>query len=193
MANSFQEQLLKAGLVTQEQIEQANQPKPKPKHTEKPAHKDKRAAKVRADSASRPPVIPHPAKSSKPPRTPSDLEQFYKERAQLERNEREEAERIARERAARKKQTRAQVQALIQGHVQNLADADIRYNFVVGDNIKYVYVTETQQQSLADGTLAITFLEGKRCLISAEIAAQLLELDPSKLVIINHPDRDADA
>ncbi len=186
MANSFQEQLLKAGLVTQEQIEKANQPKPKP--VEKNPNKNRNTAKPRPNPVPRPQANPQPVKAAKPPKPQSDLEQFYKERAQLERNEREETERLARERAARKKQTREQVHALIQGHVQNVDDAEIRYNFVVGDNIKYVYVTEAQQQALADGTLAITFLEGKRCLISAEIAAQLLTLDPGKLVILNHPD-----
>lgn len=191
MANSFQEQLLKAGLVTQEQIEKANQPKPKP--VEKIPNKNRNTAKSRPNPVPRPQANPQPVKAAKPPKPQSDLEQFYKERAQLERNEREETERLARERAARKKQTREQVHALIQGHVQNVDDAEIRYNFVVGDNIKYVYVTEAQQQALADGTLAITFLEGKRCLISAEIAAQLLTLDPGKLVILNHPDDTAAA
>ncbi|QTR50489.1 DUF2058 family protein [Candidatus Thiothrix anitrata] len=191
MANSFQEQLLKAGLVTQEQIEKANQPKPKP--VEKTPNKNRNTAKPRPNPVPRPQTNPQPVKAAKPPKSQSDLEQFYKERAQLERNEREETERLARERAARKKQTREQVHALIQGHVQNVDDAEIRYNFVVGDNIKYVYVTEAQQQALADGTLAITFLEGKRCLISSEIAAQLLVLDPGKLVILNHPDDTAAA
>lgn len=57
----------------------------------------------------------------------------------------------------------------------------------MGNNIKYLYVTEQQQQQLADGSLAITFLEGKRCLITADIAQQLQAIDPGKLVILNNP------
>lgn len=184
MALSLRDQLLKAGLVTQEQVEQANQPKPK--HTGKPQAKGKPAPK-------RPPpapeaAAPRPVKPtvSKPAKQASDLEQFYKEREQLERNERAEAERIARERAAIKKQTREQVRTLLSTNLLNIDDAEIRYNFVVGDNIKYLYVTEQQQEQLASGELAITFMEGKRCLIARDIAQQLLALDPTKLVVINH-------
>ena len=79
---------------------------------------------------------------------------------------------------------REQVATLINGNLQNVDDAEIRYNSVVGDNIKYLYVTEQQQQDLADGALAITFL-GKRCLIPLETAQQILALDPDKLVVIN--------
>ncbi|OQX06663.1 MAG: hypothetical protein BWK73_30130 [Thiothrix lacustris] len=78
--------------------------------------------------------------------------------------------------------------ALINDNLHNVDDADIRYNFVVGDNIKYLYVTEAQQQALADGKLAITFLGGKRCLIPDAIAQQILALDPDKLIVINTPD-----
>jgi hypothetical protein len=185
MALSLREQLLNAGLVTQAQIEQANQPKPK--HTSKPQAKGKNPAK---QQQSAPADAQHSAKpaSKKPAKPVSDLALFYQERDQLERAERAEQERRARELAARKKQTREAVRALLSDNVQNVEEADIRYNFMVGDNIKYLYVTEQQQQQLAAGELAITFMEGKRCLISHEIAQQLLALDPSKLVILNSGD-----
>lgn len=175
MANSLQEQLLKAGLITQQHMEKAKQPKPK--SPEKPTNQNK-------------PKPTRPAQTQ--PRQPSDLEQFYKERARLERSEREAAERAARERAARKKQTREQVRTLLTAHMQNVDDADIRYNFIVGNNIKYLYVTEAQQNALAAGTLAITFLEGKRCLIPSSIIPQLHELDPGKLVVVNQPESHGD-
>lgn len=181
MANSLQEQLLKAGLITQQHMEKAKQPKPKP--PEKPTNQNKPKPAQPAHTQPRP---------TPKPRQPSDLEQFYKERAQLERSERETAERAARERAARKKQTREQVRTLLATHMQNVDDADIRYNFVIGDNIKYLYVTEAQQNALAAGTLAITFLEGKRCLIPSNIIPQLHELDPSKLVVVNQPESNGD-
>lgn len=182
MANSLRDQLLKAGLVTQAQIEQANQPKPKP--ADKPANKGKPAPKRPAQTPAPAPrqAKPAPVRSDK---TASDLAQFYKERDQLERNERAEIERLAREAAARKKQTREQVRTLLSENLLNIDDADIRYNFVVGENIKYVYVTTQQQEDLAAGKLAITFMEGKRCIISADVAQQVLAIDPSKIMIIN--------
>ncbi len=177
---SLRDQLLNAGLVTKEQVEQANQ---KPPKADKPAQTKKNGGKASPNKPARPDKKP-----GKPAQEPSDLETFYREREQLERTERHEQERLARERAARKKELREKVHALLQDKLQNREDADIRYNFAVGDNIKYLYVTAEQQQQLADGALAITFLEGKRCLISADIAQQLLEIDPGKLVVINTPD-----
>lgn len=181
---SLRDQLLKAGLVTQEQVEQASQSKPVKKAKPMPPRGKTKAAN-------------HPPKSqpkpNKPPRESSDLEQFYREREQLERTERQEQERLARERAARKKEIREKVRNLLEDKLQNREDAEIRYNFVVGDSVKYLYVTAEQQQQLADGNLAITFLEGKRCLIATDVARQLQEIDPNKLVIVNTPDNDKTA
>jgi hypothetical protein len=184
MSNSLRDQLLKAGLITQEQIEQANQPKPK-----------EAAPKAQSvKKAARPPQTTRPT-AAKPPVKPKsideDLAKFYKERETIERNERLEAERQQRELAARRKAVRGQIQALINENLQNVADAEIRYNFVVGENIKYVYVTEAQQTQLANGELALTFLEGKRCIIPLETAQAITELDPDKIIIINQPETES--
>ncbi|MBJ6611067.1 MAG: DUF2058 family protein [Candidatus Thiothrix moscowensis] len=183
MANSLRDQLLRAGLITSEQVEKANQPKPKP------------AEKPRGKSPGKPQTKPEKPKENKTknptPKPKSDLAQFYEARAQTEREERLQAEQQQRELAARRKQTREQVAQLLNSHSQNVDDADIRYNFVVGNNIKYLYVTAQQQQDLADGKLAITFQAGKRCLIPTEIGQQVLELDPSKIVIFNTPEMDS--
>ncbi|MEZ5451833.1 MAG: DUF2058 family protein [Thiothrix sp.] len=184
MANSLLDQLLKAGLVTEEQAEKASQPKPSnsrqaPRrgHT---SHTTKRASPPPKPQQNKEVKAPRPAKKEK-----SDLAQFYEARNQAEQKERREEEQRRRERAERRKQVRAQVDALVSANLQNVDDAEIRYNFVVGENIKYLYVTEQQQQDLADGKLAITFLAGKRCLITAETAQQILALDPDKLIVIN--------
>lgn len=192
MAHSLRDQLLKAGLVTEAQIEKANQPKPAPSRQAPPRDKAPRRE-------NRPTVAPEKPqrtenKAPRPaPKEKSDLEQFYAARAKTEREEREQAEQRQREIAARRKQTREQVATLITANLQNVDDADIRYNFVVGDNIKYLYVTEAQQQALAAGELAIIFLGGKRCLIPLDIAQQILALDPDKLIVINSPEESSEA
>lgn len=184
MSNSLRDQLLKAGLITQKQVEEANQPKPKASRPQPPKN-----AKPAPRQDKSPSVAPQPPKApAANPKENNDLAKFYKARDQLERNEREEEERRQREIALRRKQTREQVRALITNNLQNVEDAEIRYNFVVGDNIKYLYVTEQQQQALADGQLAITFMEGKRCLIPIAVAQEILALDASKIVIINQPE-----
>lgn len=180
MANSLRDQLLQAGLITAEQHEKANQPKPKTsvKPQNKPSGKPQNKAAKPSNNKAKRPV--HKEKN--------DLAEFYEARAQTERVEREQEEKRQREIAARRKQTREQIANLITENLQNVDDADIRYNFVVGDNIKYLYVTEQQQQALADGTLAVTFQAGKRCLIPTETAQQILALDPDKIVVIITPE-----
>lgn len=199
MSNSLSEQLLKAGLITQTQIDQAEQVKLQQKEKAKEAREQ---AKHKPSKPNRPSM---PAKNNKPARpeatskpteqqpqqkpskarSASDLEQFYRERNTVERQEKEAEEKRKRELAERKKQTRQQVRELISANLKNVEDAAIRYNFVVGETVKYLYVTEQQQQELADGVLAVTFLEGKRCLIPSEIAEQILAIDPDKLIVLN--------
>lgn len=202
MSNSLSEQLLKAGLITQAQIDQAEQTKQQQKEKAKEAREQAKlkpakpnrsfTPKSNKPAAAKPEEVNTPEADKKPaPNKPaksrksSDLEQFYRERNELERQEKAAEEQRKRELAERKKQTRQQVRELITAHLKNVDDAAIRYNFVVGETVKYLYVTEQQQQELAAGTLAITFLEGKRCLIPSEVAEQILAIDPDKLIVLN--------
>lgn len=202
MSNSLSEQLLKAGLITQAQIDQAEQNKQQQKEKAKEAREQAKlkpakpnrnfTPKANKPAAVKPEGAPTPEADKKPaPNKPaksrksSDLEQFYRERNELERQEKAAEEQRRREMAERKKQTRQQVRELITAHLKNVDDAAIRYNFVVGETVKYLYVTEQQQQDLATGALAITFLEGKRCLIPSEVAEQILAIDPDKLIVLN--------
>ncbi len=159
--SSLSDQLLKAGLVTKEQVQKAKQ-KPKPKKRK---------------------VTKNGKKKSKPKQT-SDLEQFYKERSKQESKEKAEAARKKREIARIKKETNDKINTLITQNILNDENADIRYNFVVGTTIKYIFVTEGQQQKLADGEIGITFLGGKRCLVPRDIIKQISELNPHKIVVV---------
>lgn len=208
MSNSLSEQLLKAGLITQTQIDQAEQAKQQQKEKAKEAReqakhkqskpnraplpaKNTKSAAAKPDGANKP-AEKQPTQKSTKQRSASDLEQFYRERNDLERQEKEAEEKRKRELAERKKQTRQQVRELISANSKNVEDASIRYNFVVGETVKYLYVTEQQQQELADGSLAITFLEGKRCLIPHTVAEQILAIDPDKLIVLNQGDTESE-
>ncbi len=159
MKNALQEQLLKAGLVTQDQVKAANR-KPKPKKRK-------------------------PSKATKQPRQPTnDLAKAY---AAREAAEQQEARR-AREQAAKRKRQRAQLRKLIQDNTLNDPAAELPYQFVVGSNVKKVHTTAEQRQLLLDGRLAITFLDGKRCIVSEDIALQIRGLDPKKIIIQANPD-----
>jgi len=161
--SSLSDQLLKAGLVTEEQVKKAAE---KPKHKSNKTHHKKAAHK-----------------KPKTKKEPSDLAQFYGERKKQE-NKEKQAEAHKKKEAARiKKETNNKINKLITDNLLNVEEAEIRFNFVVGTSIKYLFVTEKQQQDLADGKLAITFLGGKRSLIPAEIGVEIQTLNPNKIVI----------
>ena len=166
MAKSLQDQLLGVGIATEEQLQKAQEAKKRPKKKQKPKN---------TQQANR------PKKKKKPV---SDLAQFYQQRTSFERKAREEEEKKKKEAARLKKLNKKKIRKLLLDNLQNVEDAEIRYNFVVGTNIKYLYVTEKQQEALGKGELAITFLGGRRCLIPSSIVAELRELEPNKLIVV---------
>ena len=174
--SSLSDQLLKAGLVTEDQVKKAAE---KPKAKRKPL-----GNKSNHNTKARPTPTSKPASSHKAKREVSDLEKFYKERSTLERNQKQEAARKKKEADRIKKETNDKINKLITANIKNDDAAEIRYNFVVGTTIKYLFVTDEQQQQLADGALAITFLGGKRSLIPIETAKEITALNPNKIVII---------
>lgn len=168
MASSLQEQLLKTGLATEASL--------KAKQTKK-----SKQAKGKNTQNKKP-----PQQNTKQDQEPN-LADLYRQRANLERKETEEEEKRKRELARLKKQNRKKLRTLVMTHLKNVDDANIRYNFVVGSNVKYVFVTEQQQVELSDGKLAITFIDGKRCIIPADLHDQIKALDPEKIVVIAEP------
>jgi len=174
--SSIRDQLLKAGLVTEEQVKQAEtKPKPASKRT-KPRQNNNTKPKAKA-------AKPKPKK-----RELSDLERFYQERDSSDKAEQEEQARQRKEAARIRKQKRAKIGALIRDNMQNDETAEIRYNFVVGSSVKYLFVTEAQQELLSSGELVIAFLGEKRCLIPPAIGAQIKEIEPSRIIICVDPE-----
>lgn len=167
--SALSDQLLKAGLVTKEQVDRAKeQPKsnkfnPKKSKANKPNNQKIKNKKTQEQS---------------------DLAHFYQERSRIEQKEKQDAIRIKKETARIKKETNQKINTLISTSLLNDESADIRYNFIVGTTIKYLFVTENQQNELINGKLAITFLGGKRSLIPVEVAKEILHLNPNKIVII---------
>lgn len=159
--SSLSDQLLKAGLVTQEQVKKA---------TEKPKFKPKRAVAKKTNKKVR--------------NEQSDLAKFYGERKQQENKEKQEEAHKKKETARLKKEMNEKTNKLISDNLLNDEAAEIRFNFVVGTSIKYLFVTKEQQQGLIDGKLAITFLASKRSLIPVEIGEAILKINPKKIVII---------
>lgn len=177
--SSLRDQLLKAGLVTEEQVKKA-ETKPKPSSRPK---KNNNKSKPRSNASQSKNADAKPKK-----RELSDLERFYKERDSTEKAEKEAQDRQRKEAARIRKQNRAKIGALIRNNMQNDEAAELRYNFVVGSSVKYLFVTEAQQDLLSAGKLAIAFLGEKRCLITPDVADQILEIEPSRIIIRFEPD-----
>lgn len=176
--SSIKDQLLKAGLVTEEQVKQA-EAKPV-RHT-----KNKSAtSQTKQGSKSK----PHSKKPQTKKRELTDLERFYQERDATDKAEKAEQEKIRKEAARIRKEKRAKIGSLIKTNMVNEESAEYRYNFVVGSSVKYLFVTEAQQALLSSGELAIVFLGEKRCLIPTEIGLEIKSIEPSRIVIICEPE-----
>lgn len=159
--SSLSDQLLKAGLVTEDQVKKSNE---KPKRKTPPKKQVVKKTRVKNEQ--------------------SDLAKFYQERSKEENKEKQEEARKKKEATRIRKETNKKINKLISDNLQNDEAAEIRYNFVVGTTIKYLFVTEKQQQELVEGKLAITFLGGKRSLIPVKIAKEILRINSDKIVIL---------
>jgi len=176
MANSLRDQLLQVGLVTEEQVTEAEKPKKRKYPNKKKSQHGSNTAK--GSNASKP-------KTKKKKAPQSDLARFYQQRSNLERKEKQHIEKERQEANKLKKERRQKVGQLIKENALKEEEGEVRYNFVIGTSVKYMFVTEEQQKLLSEGTLAITFLGGKKRLVSMETAKKILEVDPDKKVIMS--------
>lgn len=158
MKNALQEQLLKAGLATEKQVNKANAEKNKQK---KKAPKKPKAERNKSEQ--------------------SDLAAAYSARRKQEQKEHAEAQRLA----AQKKANRAVIKQLVKENTLNVKDAQESFQFVIGSNVKKIYVTAEQKTKLQAGELGITFQNGARCLVPRGLILKIQELDPEKTVFLN--------
>jgi len=166
MATSLQDQLLQAGIVTEEQVQNVE--------NEKKSQRQKRFKAKKKQTQ----------KKTSQTKPQSDLEKFYKQRAALEKKERKESREAKLAEKRLKKERHEKVCKLIHECKSEIPEGDIRFNFAIGNNIKYIFINEDQQEKLSNGELAITFLKGKKVLIPAATAADINIVDPNKIVIL---------
>ncbi|SEP88371.1 hypothetical protein SAMN05421693_10924 [Ectothiorhodospira magna] len=170
MTQSLREQMLQAGLVTEEQVKQVEQAKTsgnRPGERRAP-RKGKSGQPGKSGTQDRgrrqgrrPSTASKPAPAPRPPATPS----------------------------AEARALKQQLRQLVAAHRLNSETADLPYHFQVGKTIKHLYVTAQQQADLAAGRLCIAFLDGRRNLLPVEQGQAILRLDPSRTVIF--PGHDA--
>lgn len=159
MSNDLRDQLLKAGLVTEEQVKAAEtRPQRTPGSSQKPAGKKAKKARPpqRAKAAPVRPKRPH--KPAAPAQTPSPT-------PHLDKAQREAVRTFLREKR------------------RNVADAPLPYNFLDGRAVKKLWITAEQQAALAAGELVIVSRNDRHYLIGKDDSEHLLTLDPKAAII----------
>ena len=161
MGNSLQEQLLKAGLVDEKRVEQANREK---KRKGGPPRGKKKAARAEP-----------------PPPTPEQLEKAARDR---ELNEQ-------REEVRRQREVAAQVRQLVRSHrhPRREGDDDRPFHFENKGKVKRIYVSPETHRKIASGQLVIVNDNGVFELVPPAIAEKIRRRNPS--LVIDLPKEEA--
>ena len=169
MAQSLQDQLLKAGLVTEKQVQESRRKDSRGrKQTKKPAKK------ARPPQAR--PIVAPITTAGGLPTTERERDVARQRAAKVARDRALNYDRVA---DAERKARRAQVRQLVQSneHKQDPA-ADVPYNFQRGRKIRRIYVTRAQREQLLAGTLVLVSLDNVHHLLEPSVAARVLEMAP---------------
>lgn len=157
VGNSLQEQLLKAGLVDQQRVQQADK-------TKRQKHKAERHAGQKQEN-----LAAQRAKQSMA--------------REAERNRELNRQKNA---TAKRRETRAQVRQLIEQHRLTDAAGDIAFHFNDQGKIKRLYVTKEQQVRLGSGRLAIAKFKSKYDIVPPDIAEKIRQRDANYLVDLDN-------
>lgn len=160
MGNALRDQLLKAGLVNEQQAKKAAKEKQKELLRQQGQGKAKQEQqdKLRAQQA-----------------------------AQTEKANRDRQLNQQRQEQAEKKALATQIRQLIEQNRQAGGEGDIAYNFSDRGKVKRLYVADAVRQKISAGQLAIVRFDQGYALVSAEIAAKISARDPESVVVSNEP------
>lgn len=160
---SLQDQFLKAGLVSQKKVKQANQEKSKQK-------KDERRTGVQAVDEIR-------------------LAAQETQRKNAERARELNAQRDA---LARQNAIAAQIAQMVQQSRQSKGKGDIAYNFTFDNKIKRIYVSAEVQAHLIAGRLVIVSQGESFELVPKVVADKIAERDAALVVRVNKTSTEVD-
>lgn len=167
MADSLRDQLIKAGLATQEQADRLDQPK----------HRKPREGKAQANS-----------KRQKARRSRSHRDD-HKSGATIPSAEMQKKSQNAPASAGsalpEKRRIKAKIKAMIEAASVKDFAGELSFNFVVGERIRQIFVTESARKSIVSGELAITRLNRETHLIPPEVASRVKALNPDWLIVLN--------
>lgn len=160
MSNPFQDQLLKAGLVTKKQVQKAQQDK-------KRSNKKHKADKTKAGDDTR-------VKA-----------QQAAQRAAQQKAERDRELNRRKQQQAQQKAVSIEINQLITDNCLELGDGcDIVYNFEHDKKIKRIYVDARIKQKIIDGKLGIARIEGRYELVPLATAEKIRQRNPKRVIIL---------
>ncbi len=157
MNNPFQEQLLKAGLVSKQQVQKANKDKQK---TKKQQRNQKQAVidetSLKAQQA-----------ADKKARHDRELNQRKQEQAQ-------------------KKAISAEINQLIfANRIERNEECDIPYNFEHQKKVKRIYINAEMKQKVIQGKLGIARIEGRYELVPRTIAQKIQQRNEKRVILFS--------
>ncbi|QIB65691.1 DUF2058 domain-containing protein [Kineobactrum salinum] len=163
MANSLQDQLLKAGLVDASTVKGVNKAKKK-------KARQQRGQGIEAVDETREAVL----------------------RAQREQAERDRQLNAERNRQAQDRAIVAQIRQLITSSRIPRGNGQVAYNFSDGSKIKKMFVTAAIQDQLANGRLAIVRLDDSYELVPMVVADKIRQRDESYVIVSQQPQASVD-
>ena len=165
MSNPFQEQLLKAGIVSKQQVQKANQEKAKKRK------KQRHHNEVTVDKAK------------------LKAQQAAKDKAQRDR----ELNRKKQEHA-RNKAISIEIDQLIRDNrIERDDSCEVVYNFEHRKKVNRIYINDELKQQIIKGSLGIARIEGRYELVPAEIADKIKQRNDKRVVIFEEEKTTVDA
>ena len=165
MGNPFQDQLLKAGVVTKQQVKKAQSASQKKK-------KEQRSKKVK--------VV--------------DEAKLKAQQLAKEKTERDKALNQRKEEQAKQKALSSQIDQLITENLIKRDEAcDIIYNFEHRKKVNRIYLNADMKQRVIDGKLGIARIEGRYELIPKIIAEKIQQRNDKRVILFeNTEDQETD-
>ena len=159
MGNSLRDQLLKAGLVDEKQVKNAN----KAKYKKTKQQRNKKAVSV-------------------------DESKLQAKRALEEKAARDRELNRKLQEAAAQRAIDAEIRQLIEQNRQPKDDGELVYNFTDDKTIKSILVSEAMRRQLSDGRMAIVSLDEHYEIVPAPAAEKVAARDEKRVILHNSPE-----
>lgn len=164
MGNPFQDQLLKAGLVTKKQVQKVQQDKNRKRKQQKQSKKEKVVDEVKLK-----------AQQAAQEKTKRDRELNKQKQDQ-----------------ARQKAVSSEINQLITDNCLSRDDGcEVVYNFEHNKKIKRIYVNAEMKQKIVSGKLGIARIEGRYELVPEMVAKKIQQRNAKRVVLFDVGETDA--